>query len=91
MEPVFLDAGGTPVDAQSLKIARARMLVDAVAGGTLDFVRLVECRRRDASSGDGEAEIVILDLDIQRAQLTVNDIRRTERVGLGSRGHPERW
>jgi hypothetical protein len=82
MEPIFFDAGGTPVDAQSLKIVRARMLVDAVDGGTLDFVRLVECRRRSDSSADGETEIVVLDLDIQRGQLAVNDIWRTERVAV---------
>ncbi|MGO9109825.1 MAG: Mov34/MPN/PAD-1 family protein [Thermoguttaceae bacterium] len=74
--------GGIPVDAHSLKIPRARMLVDAVANGTLDFVRLVECKRRDASSGDGDAEIIVVDLDIQRPQLTVNNIRRIERVAV---------
>jgi len=82
MEPTFLDAGGIPVEAHSLLIPRARILVDAVATGTLDFVRLVECRRRDAGSGDGGAEIIVVDLDIQRPQLTVNDIRRVERVAV---------
>ena len=80
MEPTFLDAGGIPVDTNSIVISRARMIVDAVATGTLDFVRLVECRRHDAASGDGEAEIIVLDLDIQRPQLTVNDIQRVERI-----------
>jgi hypothetical protein len=75
MEPVFLDPGGGPVAAQSFKVARARDLVDAVASGVLDYVRLVECRRRDADSADGEAEIIVVDLDVQRPQLTVNDIR----------------
>src|SRR5437870_714423 len=82
MEPIFLDPGGVPVDAQSLKISRARELVGAVASGALDFVRLVECKRRDADSAGGEAEIIVFDLDIQRPQLTVNDIRRTERVAV---------
>jgi hypothetical protein len=82
MELIFLEAGGVPVDAQSLQIARARNLADAVASGALDYVRIVECRRRDASPGNGGAEIIILDLDIQRPQLTVNDIRRVERVAV---------
>ena len=83
MAPMFLDAGGIPVDTASLKIRDAHaLLVDAIASGTLDFVRLVECRRRDASSGDGDAEIIVVDLDIQRPQLTVNDIRHVERVAV---------
>ena len=82
MEPIFLDPGGVPVDAQSLKVARACELVGAVASGALDFVRLIECRRRDATSAGDEAEITVVDLDIQRPQLTVNDIRRTERVAV---------
>jgi hypothetical protein len=82
MELTFLEAGGVPVDAQSLQLARARNLADAVASGALDYVRIVECRRRDGSPGKGGAEIIILDLDIQRPQLTVNDIRRVERVAV---------
>jgi hypothetical protein len=82
MEPNFLDIGGAPVDAMSLTIARARDLASVVAGATLDYVRLVECRRRSAGAGGGVAEIVVVDLDVQRPQLAVNDIRRVERVAL---------
>jgi len=82
MELIFLDAGGVPMDAQSLQLARARSLAEAVASGALDYVRIVECRRRDASPGNGGAEVIILDLDIERPQLTVNDIRSVERVAV---------
>ena len=82
MEQTFLDPSGTPVDAQSFTIPRARDLADALGSGVLDFVRLVECKRCDAGSADGEAEIIVLDLDVQRPQLTVNDIRRVERVAV---------
>lgn len=82
MEPSFHEAGGIPVDVPSLKIPRARELVEAIASGALDFVRVAECRRRDSSSDEGEAEIVVLDLDVQRPQLIVNDVRRVERVAV---------
>lgn len=82
MEAAFLEPGGNPVDARSIAIPRARNLAEAVASGTLDFVRLVECRRRDADLGGGDAEIIVVDLDIQRPQITVNDIRRVERIAI---------
>lgn len=82
MDAIFLDSGGIPVDTDALRIPRSRMLVEAVVSGALDFVRLVECRCRDANSGEGEAEIVLFDLDIQRPQLTVNKIQRVERIAV---------
>jgi len=93
MEQSFLDTGGVSVDVQSFSIAHARDFAESIASGVLDFVRLVECRCRDAGSGDGKAEIIILDLDIQRPQLTVNDIRRVERFAVvfepGDATYPE--
>jgi Prokaryotic E2 family A/Prokaryotic homologs of the JAB domain/ThiF family len=93
MEPTFLDPGGIAVDPRSLSVPRARELADAVASGTLDFVRLVDCRCRSAESAGGEAEIIVVDLDIQRPQLIVNDIRRVERVAVvlerGDDSYPE--
>lgn len=80
MKPPFLDAGGVLVARQAFAIPRARDLVTAVTGGALDFVRLVECRCRSADSGQRQAEIIVLDLDVQRPQLTANDIRLVERI-----------
>jgi hypothetical protein len=82
MEPTFLDAGGVLVDARSLTVVRARSLADAIASGTLDFVRLVECRCRSAGSAGGEADIIVVDLDVQRPQVTVNDIGHVERIAI---------
>ena len=81
MDIPFLDVGGVAAAAQSITIPRARLLADAVAAGTLDYVRLVECRRRDGDAVSSEAEIIIVDLDIQRPQLVENDIR-AERVAV---------
>ena len=93
MEDGFLDPGGTLVDAAAMTLDRARNLVDAVANASLDFVRLVECRRRATSTGEVDAEVAVLDLDIQRPQLTVHDIRRVERVAviftIGDDTYPE--
>ena len=78
----FLDAGGTQVDANTVKIPRARELVAALSGGGLDFVRLVECRQRDAGAGGTEAEIIVIDLDIRSPQLIKNDIQFVERIAV---------
>jgi len=82
METTFLDAGGVPVDARSLAIPRARDLVGALSRGILDFVRVVECRHRAAGGSGAEAEIIVVDLDIQRPQIVENDIRFVERIAV---------
>ncbi len=82
MEQTFLDPGGVPVDAQSLTIPRARDLADVLASGVLDFVHIVEFRRREAEAAGKETEIIIVDLEIQRPQRTVNGIQRVERVAV---------
>jgi hypothetical protein len=82
MEPTFLDPGGVPVDASSLKIVRARVLADAIAAGALDYVHLVECRRREADAVSGSAEIIVVEVVVQRPQITVHDIRREERIAV---------
>lgn len=82
MDTEYQDIGGILADVQSLTIPRSRLLAEAVAQGVLDFVRLVDCRMRGPGSADGDAEIVVLDLDIERPQMPVNDIRRVERVAI---------
>ncbi|MFL5330478.1 MAG: Mov34/MPN/PAD-1 family protein [Gemmataceae bacterium] len=82
MEPNYLEPDGVRVDPSSLTITRASDLVTAIKSGRLDFVRLVECRHCNARPAAGDADIVVVDLDVQRPQLTVNDVRLVERVAI---------
>ena len=82
MEPIFLDPGGILVEANSLTIPRARMIAEVVASDTLDFVRFVECWSRTGDSDEGESETIVVELEVQRPQVTVHDIRRIERVAV---------
>ena len=80
MEPDVLNPGGTPIEPRALAIPRAREIAEALGGGALDFVRLVECRRRDGSSA--AAEVIVIDVDVERPQIIVNDIRHVERIAI---------
>jgi hypothetical protein len=63
--------------AESAAVPRARDLASAITGGRLDFVRLVECRRAGSS-----IEILVIEVDVERPQTVVNDIRRVERFAV---------
>jgi hypothetical protein len=93
MDEQFLECAGRAVDARNLRLDRARLLLDAITNGSLDFVRPVECHQRESVEGQLGDEIVVFDLDIQRPQLTVHDIRYVERVAAvfpaGDDNYPE--
>lgn len=80
MAAPFLELNGDVVSVASLALPRARALAELVGGGNLPFVNLVECRR---VNGDVISEIVVIDVDVERPQTPVYDIRRKERVSVG--------
>jgi integrative and conjugative element protein (TIGR02256 family) len=70
----FLDPGGILVPQSSLALRRAKDLVAALRGPGALFASLVECR------STSEAETIVFDVEVERPQITANDIRRIERV-----------
>ncbi len=78
MADVLLDPGGLVVPVDSLTIERAKSTAHAVGHGHLEYARLVECRRRDG----GKEEIVVLEVDVQRPQKRVHDVRATEPLAI---------
>jgi hypothetical protein len=66
---------GLVISDAELALPKARGVVQYARGA--DYVRLVECRRRE----DG-TETVVCDLDIELAQRPVNPIAPTERVAV---------
>lgn len=74
----YTELPGTPVGADTLEITRARQLASAVAGGRLDFVRLLECRKVDGAS----FETLVIEVEVERPQVVVNSIQRVERLAV---------
>lgn len=74
----YIQLPGAPVDASSLNIPRARAIVSVITEGRLDFVRFLECRRTTSSS----IEMLVIEVEVERPQEVVNDIRRVERLAV---------
>jgi hypothetical protein len=48
----------------------------------LDFAAFVECRQAGSSPDDSASETVVVDLEVERPQERVHDIRRVERIAI---------
>jgi integrative and conjugative element protein (TIGR02256 family) len=79
MSDVFLDPDGIIVPPEALTLIRARALARLVGTGNLVYVRLLECRR--ATGADGRvSETVVIETDVERPQVMVHEMRRSERI-----------
>lgn len=74
-----LEPPGLVVPIEALGNPRAKSLAELLRGGHMAFTRLVECRA--SSAGEGH-ETIVFEVDVQRPQILVNDIRRTERLAV---------
>lgn len=88
----YLSADGIIVPPGGLELGRARQLADMAGGGAVPFVRLIECRRETGTDGS-VAESVVIELDVERPQAPLHDIRRRERIAAvfksADRSYPE--
>lgn len=76
----YLEPTGIVVQPSSLALPRAKALAEAVGGRGLPFVKFVECRQYTV--GGQTAETVVFDVEVERPQRPVNDIRRVERISV---------
>lgn len=74
----YIDLKGEIADADAFEIPRSRQIASAITGGRLDFVRLVECRKIVGKS----IEILVIDVEVERPQVIVNPILRSERLAV---------
>ena len=70
---IFELPGDVSSDPNDLKILKARAVASAIQ--KLPFVRLVDCRK---DSNRPNVEIVVVEVDVERAQSVYYDIRRVE-------------
>ena len=73
----YLEPNGTTLNPASLKMGEAIRLWSFLVQGLNPYAKPVECLR-----GGGGEEIVVLDVDIEVAQVRVHDIRPTERIAV---------
>lgn len=92
MSNTYLQPGGIVVPSAALQLPRAKALAEAAGARGLPYVKLVECRQFTADFGD-TAETVVFDVEVERPQRPVNDIRRVERISAtflpADRSYPE--
>jgi integrative and conjugative element protein (TIGR02256 family) len=73
---------GVIVPVETLAVPRARALAELVGAYRLRYVRLVECRQTAGTDDEGPSEIIVIDVEVERPQCPVHDIRREERLAL---------
>ena len=76
MKLTHFDIRGESVPPADLEIPKARDLAIRLAAERIDFARLVECRY------DGHAETVVIDIDVEVAQIQRHPIRPCERIAV---------
>jgi integrative and conjugative element protein (TIGR02256 family) len=70
----FLEPDGELVEADGLAFPRARAFRAALADGTNDYARLIECR------ANSEAESIIFEVDVELSQIRRHPIQHRERL-----------
>lgn len=73
----YLEAPGTSIAKDNLKLPKARKVVSALE--SLPFYNFVECRK---ISDLIAAEVIVFDAEVQLGQKTLHDIRNTERIAI---------
>jgi hypothetical protein len=73
----YVDPPGEQIGFDDLVIPKARDLVRILRPGDLPYCELLECRRLEEPH---RAEVVVFEVDIQRGQHPVYDVRRRERI-----------
>lgn len=76
-EPNYIDPPGERIDFDDLTVEKARDFVQLLGPGSLPYCELLECRRLEDPH---QADVVVFDVEVQRGQRTVNDVRRRERI-----------
>ncbi len=79
MSRTFIDAHGTEVVAADLTGVRARALAHFLMDTGSPFATLIECRR---DADPPAIETVVVEVEVQRPQVRVHDIHRTERLAV---------
>ena len=84
MNSPYCELLGDTVEPSDLAVPKARDLALRLAGGRIEFARLVECTR------DGSIETVVFDVDVEVPQIKCHAIEPIERIAATFQGTDER-
>ena len=76
---------GDVLKAEDLTIPKAQDLVSIISAGSIPYVSYLECRRSLAQDGSQPRETIVFEVEIERSQRVVQDIRRVERLSVSFR------
>ncbi|MGI8860784.1 MAG: Mov34/MPN/PAD-1 family protein [Rubrobacteraceae bacterium] len=76
-DPNYIDPPGKPVGFGDLTVAKARDLVRILSPGSLPYCELLDCRRLEDPH---QAEVVVFEVEVQRGQHPVHDVKGRERI-----------
>lgn len=81
MDTTYLEAKGILCIPSALQLPRARAMHDTLSADQLPFLKFVECRQHTEADGT-VAETIVFDVDVERPQQLVHNIRREERIAV---------
>ncbi len=74
MDEKWLEAPGEVVEATALQTNKGRDLCSLLVDGSIDFAKLIECRRA------GENDVVVFDVEVELSQVKTHPIESVERI-----------
>jgi molybdopterin/thiamine biosynthesis adenylyltransferase len=78
-DPLIADAPGKSIPSEELRIAKAKAFAEFLqVFGRDAFAALIETRRSERPAG----ETIVIDVEVERPQSLVHDIRRVERIAV---------
>jgi len=80
-DTIFLETSGIVVPSIALALPRAQQLATLLSVHDLPFLELVECRQLSLNAVD-IAETVVFNVEVERPQHLVHDVRRIERIAV---------
>ncbi len=72
----YLQPVGTVISIDGLKIEKALELACKLNNNSINFAKLIECRR------NGDKEVIVFDVDVEVSQIQVHKIRPKERIAV---------
>src|SRR5260221_4810735 len=76
---MYLPAPGGSITIEELSIPKAQEVARTLQNGTIPFVRFMACHRFERN---GDAEVIVFDVEVELGQRKVHDIHRYERIAV---------
>lgn len=85
MSVSYFPPEGDVLKAEDLTNPKAQELVSTISTGSIPYVSYLECRRSHAQDGSQPTETIVFEVEVERSQRVVQDIRSVERLSVSFR------